>query len=241
MTERGFEGSVKSIALQTARDPAEAAVFNHASMAFNNHFFFESIAEYPEQQMNINLQAALTNDFGSIDNLKTEMLAMANAMFGPGFVWLVRINKKDYSSEKEFKLLTTYLAGSPFAGAHNRRQPVDMNTQNVAAAQAAGSMQGLSQQHMTVQNTAGVVGQYAQKTGRELLAYGGADVMPTLCVSTWEHTYYHDWKYNKNLFVERWWNFIDWDKVYERSGIEDELRKKRESGGNSYHRGLRYQ
>lgn len=241
-TERGFEGSIKDIAIQTARNPAEAAVFNHASMAFNNHFFFSGIASAPGQTMDPKLREALVKDFGSIDNLKAEMLAMADAMFGPGFVWLVRV---DANAKREFRLLPTYIAGSPFAGAHNRRQPVDMNTQNVAHAQAAGGIEGLSrgqflEQHKTPQNSVGVFGQFSQRTGRELLAYGGVDTLPCLCVSTWEHTYMYDWKFNKRLFLERWWSFIDWNCVYRTSAIEHEPNTARHFHGSTGTRSKRH-
>lgn len=38
---------VKAILVHTARDPANAALFNYASMAFNNHFFFKYIVSAP--------------------------------------------------------------------------------------------------------------------------------------------------------------------------------------------------
>jgi superoxide dismutase, Fe-Mn family len=44
----------KSILIQTAREPDSASVFNYASMAFNNHFFFKGIVcqrPIPEQQL----------------------------------------------------------------------------------------------------------------------------------------------------------------------------------------------
>jgi Fe-Mn family superoxide dismutase len=33
----------KTLLLNTARDPAQAMIFNYASMAHNNHFFFSSL------------------------------------------------------------------------------------------------------------------------------------------------------------------------------------------------------
>lgn len=34
---------MKSLLIETARNPQQAAIFNHASMAWNNHFYFQSI------------------------------------------------------------------------------------------------------------------------------------------------------------------------------------------------------
>jgi Fe-Mn family superoxide dismutase len=194
-------------------------------MAHNNHFFFEGLATAPDQPIGTALRRAIIKDFGSVENLKAEMLTMAEAMFGPGFVWLVRVDNGGLNkANREFRLLPTYLAGSPYAGAHNRRQPVDMTTQSVTNAKAAGGTEGLSrqisEQHTTVQNNVGSFGQYA--AGNKSLAYGGVDVNPCLCVSTWEHTYLYDWKFNKRHFLDRWWTFINWREVAVKSGLQDE-------------------
>ena len=128
-------------------------------MAYNNHFFFEGITFSMDMQMPEKLHNAIIKDFGSVEILREEMLTMADAMFGPGFIWLVRTKKtKMMDQDPTFKLLATYGAGSPLSGAHNRRQPVDMNTQNVADALKFGGAEGLSKahamlpQHMTPQN-----------------------------------------------------------------------------------------
>lgn len=231
--ERAYPREIKAIALQTARNPAEAAIFNHASMAFNNHFYFKGISTSPDQEMDPRLRDRLVTDFGSLDNLKAEMLAMAEAMFGPGFVWLVRVPGK--TGVREFRLLATYLAGSPFAGAHNRRQPIDMNTQNVTNAIAAGGVEALSkdqfsEQHLTPQNHVGAFGKYSAPTRAESLAYGGVDVLPCLCVSTWEHSYMLDWRFNKRDFLQRWWMFIDWNVVADNADIEGDAGRKQAQG-----------
>jgi Fe-Mn family superoxide dismutase len=208
-------------------------------MAFNNDFYFSGLSLQPDQQMPLELEKALKRDFGSIDSMKQEMLAMADAMFGPGFVWLVRINPTvGIGSVPKFMLLPTYLAGSPLAGAHNRRQPVDMNTQNVANAVANGSVEGLSRaqysaQHTTPQNSVGYMGSFARKDPNSP-GYGGVNVLPCLCVNTWEHAYLYDWKFNKRMFLERWWMFINWQRVASISGVKaDESRQSRYHGVSS--------
>lgn len=37
----------KDLLLHYARDPTNAAIFNYASMAWNNHFFFKGIVRPP--------------------------------------------------------------------------------------------------------------------------------------------------------------------------------------------------
>jgi Fe-Mn family superoxide dismutase len=81
---------VKALLLKYARDPQSASVFNHASMAFNNHFFYQALSTTPMKLDRYNLlEQSLTKTFGSIDTLRTTFLDTAAAMFAPGFVWLV--------------------------------------------------------------------------------------------------------------------------------------------------------
>ncbi|UKZ77477.1 hypothetical protein TrVFT333_005198 [Trichoderma virens FT-333] len=112
---------VKTILLMTAREPSQAPIFNHASMAHNNHFFFQGIAPNGTP-MPDELRRELEASFSSIESLRLEFIVTASAMFGPGFVWLVKAGPGDY------RLLPTYLAGSPYPGAHWRMQSTDMNT-----------------------------------------------------------------------------------------------------------------
>lgn len=201
-------------------------------MAFNNHAYFTGINPRGPVPMPESLQRALITDFGSIDNMRAEMLAMAETMFGPGFVWLVRVSPTPGvgSRARKFMLLPTYLAGSPLSGAHNRRQPLDMNTQNVADAQKAGGVAALSKAqflaHNTPQNNVGEFGKYAAKNNA--LAFGGVDVLPCLCVNTWEHAYIFDWRFGKRSFLERWWEFINWNVVTQLADVENDT-------GSRYH------
>ena len=68
-----------------------ASLFNHASMAHNNHFFFNALSTSPSPlERHPSMQQSLNNTFGSIETLKATFLDTAGAMFGPGFVWLVQ-------------------------------------------------------------------------------------------------------------------------------------------------------
>jgi len=170
-------------------------------------------------------------DFSSLENLRDSMLAAAYSMFGPGFVWLVRtklsVGAGGFNADaRQFKILTTYLAGSPLAGAHNRRQPLDMNTQNVGTAEAAGSLRGLSEdafrRQTEVQNSVGTMGSHARSMGMPT-SFGGVEIEPCLCVNTWEHAYMFDFTINGKMeFLNRWWNLVNWRQVARLSGVEDE-------------------
>ncbi|KAJ5784550.1 uncharacterized protein N7503_009762 [Penicillium pulvis] len=172
-----------------------ASVFNYASMAHNNHFFFNCLSpqstEIPEK-----FARDIIDTCSSVESLKLDFLATANSMFGPGFVWLA----KNLEREGMMQIFCTYNAGSPYPAAHSRRQPVDMAThtpETQLGNQFAGSM-----------------GAHAQN--QKSLAPGAIDVQPILCVNTWEHTWMMDYGIaGKAEYLERWWDRINWDVVFD--------------------------
>jgi superoxide dismutase, Fe-Mn family len=222
----------RQIISKTAREPSQAPIFNYASMVHNTHFFFENLKprEQPQEDsldMEVpnpipeKLKTALEASFSSMETLRLEMSAVANSMFGPGFVWLVKIRKLN-----EFRILTTYLAGSPYPDAHWRRQPIDTNT-----------IEGPASTERT-----GFASQFFQRTGlgagadngsqwAKNLAPGGIDVTPVLCLNTWEHVWLRDYGIGaggfggKRQFIENWWECINWETVMEHAQLRDrELR-----------------
>ncbi|TQN74344.1 37S ribosomal protein S26 [Colletotrichum shisoi] len=191
---------VKQILLASAQDPSQAPVFNHASMAHNTHFFFKNITPNPKP-IPQSLAAELIHSFSSIETLRREIIITASAMFGPGFVWLVKAGHQDY------RILTTYLAGSPYPGAHWRLQGTDMNTVGNAG----------SAVHFFQRNAA------AQRPSQK--PPGALDVIPLLCLNTWEHTWLRDYGLGvggvggKKAFAEAWWEVIDWEAVKDTADI----------------------
>jgi superoxide dismutase, Fe-Mn family len=124
-------------------------------------------------------------------------------MFGPGFVWLVKT-----TDDLKYRILTTYIAGSPYPGAHYRRQALDMSTQ--PASSNLSPMEYARQN--TVQNTVGAFG--GTGTATTAVAKGGVLLTPLLCVNTWEHVWLRDWGVGgKKGFLEAWWDRIDWNVV----------------------------
>ncbi|KNG49174.1 fe superoxide dismutase [Stemphylium lycopersici] len=187
----------KSLVINFARDPTMAYAFNVASMAFNNHFFFRGLNTNAdvESRPSSDLQLQISRDFSSMDTLRETFLATAESMFGPGFVWLVQT---DNTINGSLRILPTYLAGSPLSGAHWRRQSHDLNTHN------ADSYQGL--------NKVGAFGAAAQQAQEPKKPLGGVDVVPLLCVNTWEHVWLQDYGVRgKRQFLDAWWDRINWD------------------------------
>jgi Fe-Mn family superoxide dismutase len=195
----------KSLVIEFARDPTKAYAFNIASMAFNNHFFFRGINTTPNVQSNpsVDLTNQIRNDFSSLETLRETFLGTAEAMFGPGFVWLVQTNDTQFGN---LRILPTYLAGSPLSGAHYRRQSHDLNTHNADSYQAL--------------NNVGTFGAAAKQNTGPKKPLGGVDVLPLLCVNTWEHVWLRDYGVRgKRQFLEAWWDKIDWDLVRQNSTI----------------------
>jgi Fe-Mn family superoxide dismutase len=196
-------------------------------MVFNNHFFFSGLSGNPAP-MSAELKTEIEASFGSVDNLRREMSITALSMFGPGFVWLVRVLDKRLSKNAvesdlrlDLRILPTYLGGSPFAEAHWRRQSTDMNTAGEEQWRQ-GPLQGQSMAaYQTPSAPGGAVAgaDIAAASSRERVAPGGASVTPLLCINTWEHVWLTDYGIGdgqnggKLEYVKRWWHTINWSRV----------------------------
>lgn len=186
-------------------------------MAFNNHFFFRGLNTNPsvQSQPSSELVLQIKKDFSSIDTLRETFLATAESMFGPGFVWLVQTNDTQFGS---LRILPTYLAGSPLSGAHYRRQSHDLNTHNPDSYQQL--------------NKVGAFGSAAKQNTGPKKPLGGVDVVPLMCVNTWEHVWLHDYGIRgKRQFLEAWWDSIDWDLVRQNATLST----RREQGSGQFH------
>ncbi|MCJ1318067.1 hypothetical protein MMC15_003394 [Xylographa vitiligo] len=198
----------KTLAIKYARDPSKASLFNHASMAHNNHHFFSTLSPTKTHPSSF-LLPLIDKSFSSLPSLRSTLLATASSLFGPGFVWLVRLTSPPAATPSPpLALLTTYIAGSPYPGAHFRQQPLDMATAatNVSA--------GTNPQAyaLNLHGTASTIGPHAQNARK--LAPGGQDLEVLLGVNTWEHVWLRDYGVGgKRRYLEAWWERIDWDVV----------------------------
>ncbi|KAK4151951.1 Manganese/iron superoxide dismutase [Chaetomidium leptoderma] len=211
---------VKDIMLGNARDPGGAPIFNHASMIHNNHFFFKHLSPTPVE-MPDNLRSHLEKSFGSIETLRREMVHTAASMFGPGFVWLVKTSQPGLPTA--FKVLATYAAGSPYPAAHWRRQEVDMNTAaggNIDAAIDSGKSY--------LERSAYGAGKRTNAVSKKVAhAPGGTDLLPVLCLNTWEHVWLWDYGFGvgqsgggKLAYAEKWWKQINWELVQKEANVQ---------------------
>lgn len=203
---------MKHLVIAFARDPMAASLFNHASMAHNNNFFFENFSTHPAKLDKYPmLEQSLLQTFGSMETLRTTMLETAAAMFGPGFVWLVWARNLDAPGSTHrrgtWRILTTYLAGTPYPEAGYRQQGLDMNNNNASTYQA----------YMDSQ-PANSVGSFGSHTTRgkdqARLPPGGTSLVPVLCVNTWEHVWLRDYGMNgKRRYLVDWWECVNWHQV----------------------------
>lgn len=209
-------GEMSSLVVNFARDPMKADLFNYASMAWNNAFFFQGINTNPSvaSTPSSDLVRAINDSMTSFESFREEFLATAEAMFGPGFVWLVQLKE----GKKELKILTTYLAGSPLSGAHYRRQSHDNNTRAEdpnAATNKVGSFGEKS-----------AAGQISMSKPKKPL--GGVDLTPLLCVNTWQHVWLGQYGIRgKRDYLNAWWDHIDWEQVRQYATLGSRTREQR--------------
>lgn len=88
-----------------AHETGNAGLFNASAQVFNHDFFWHCMSP-DATEPSAELSAALTNTFGSVDGFKETFAAKAAAVFGSGWLWLV----KDGS---ELKIIETKDAGTP--------------------------------------------------------------------------------------------------------------------------------
>lgn len=207
-------------------------------MAHNNHFYFDSLSasggQDVKEHMTEQLKAELMGSFDSIETLQRELLLTADAMFGPGFVWLVKQSDATGPLRFPYKILVTYQAGSPYPHAHWRRQFRDMNNE-AGITDRAGQVVNEYFNRQNVNNRRAPVHGDAEKLEdvADLLSSpanknpGGTDVVPVLCVNTWEHAWMWDFGIGGKLnFLSAWWDHINWSKVAERASVVGERRMK---------------
>lgn len=208
----------KSLVIELARDPTKAWIFNHASMAFNNHFFFRGINTNAsvQSQPSQDLLKQIMDDFSSMDTLRETFINTADAMFGPGFVWLVQVH------DRSLRILPTYLAGSPLSGAHERRQSHDLNTHNADS-------------YRDVVNKAGTFGAAAKQDQGRKKPLGGVDVVPLLCVNTWQHVWLHDYGVRgRRKYLNAWWDKIDWEIVRQPANLSAQTSRQFDYASNNF-------
>lgn len=136
------------------------------------------------------LTAYIPDTFSSLEALKIELLATAEAMFGCGWVWLV------LDHNKRFRILCTYNAGTPYGEAF-RRQDTDMNTGQTLGSDA----------------------KYTSAIQKAAKGPGIRNFLPLVNINCWQHVWITDYGVlGKRNYLEAWWKKVDWEIVAGRLG-----------------------
>lgn len=99
---------------ESAIKPNESKIFNNAAQIYNHNFFFQGLcpncmAKIPQE---------IIDNFGSIENFKTEFKTAATSLFGSGYTWLVQDGNK-------LKIINTTNADTPIA--HNMKPILNLD------------------------------------------------------------------------------------------------------------------
>ena len=100
--------SLVDIIKESAQNDSDKKIFNNAAQVYNHDFFFHGmcpkcIAKVPKE---------IIDNFGSIENFKTEFKSAASSLFGSGYTWLVQDGDK-------LKIVNMANADTPIA--HNMK------------------------------------------------------------------------------------------------------------------------
>lgn len=82
--------TLEEIILATEKYPSQQSIYNNASQVWNHTFYWQSLSpngggDIPEGDF----KDTVIRDFGSVDNLKTELKKAATTQFGSGWAWLI--------------------------------------------------------------------------------------------------------------------------------------------------------
>ena len=87
------ESSINEIVINSYKNN-NAPVFNNVSQHINHIHFWEIMSNNPEGKIPGELESKITNDFGSVDQMKNEFINAGITQFGSGWCWLVLNNGK---------------------------------------------------------------------------------------------------------------------------------------------------
>ncbi|MBI5548616.1 MAG: superoxide dismutase [Deltaproteobacteria bacterium] len=80
---------LEDIVRAAATDPARVTLFNNAAQAWNHGFYWKSLAPSGGGAPTGALLDKVKRDFGSVDDLKKQLVEAAVSQFGSGWAWLV--------------------------------------------------------------------------------------------------------------------------------------------------------
>ena len=93
---------LREIILASAKDVTATKIFNNAAQIFNHEFFFNCLG-----RGNNAIPDLMSDEFGGVAEFKEKFKAVANDVFGSGWVWVVQ------NDNKKFEIISTKNADTP--------------------------------------------------------------------------------------------------------------------------------
>lgn len=73
---------------------SSGGLFNNSAQVFNHYFYFEALHAPSKETPESKIKALLDQNFGSFEDFKAKFTQTGIALFGSGWVWLVKENEK---------------------------------------------------------------------------------------------------------------------------------------------------
>ena len=97
--------SLEEIILSTFNKPEYTTLYNNAGQVYNHNIYFTSFGF--GTNLDNSLKSEIIQTFGTIENLKSQLINSSINIFGSGWCWLVRDN------QNALKIITTTNANTP--------------------------------------------------------------------------------------------------------------------------------
>ncbi|CAI5759877.1 unnamed protein product [Candida verbasci] len=178
------------ILLNTAKQSTKQHIFHFASMAFNNHFFYQQLTNQEiakeTKPSRFLMEKLIHQDIDSLESLKLKMNNIIMNSNGQGVLFLVE------SKDKSLQFLNCSNDGTPFY--YGKNQILDLN--------------GGIDEHTFKQ----------LENLKQRVKNGDSDFnLPILAISYWDIMYIHDFGINgKSEYLNKVWDYINWDIVNKR-------------------------
>jgi len=110
---------LEALILESAKDPAQAGIFNNAAQVWNHTFFWSCMKPAGGGKPSGDVASAIDKAFGGLDKFKEQFKQAAVTQFGSGWAWLV-------SEKGEIKITKTPNADLPMAHGQKALLTVDV-------------------------------------------------------------------------------------------------------------------
>ncbi|KAJ1981049.1 hypothetical protein H4R34_002222, partial [Dimargaris verticillata] len=192
--------SMMTIVRKAAKQPRQAATFNYASQAWNLDFFLNSLT--PEtRSIPPELEAAILDEYRSLESFRDEFKNHALAIFGSGWTWLVQ-NKAG-----RLAIMNTYNAGTVLAREREDTKDASVHPDDP---QATGLIEPFYKDN------------YYMNVGVGTILQGGASTtamgenVPLLALNMWEHAYLREYGLDRAKYIDNFFQTVNWDLVASR-------------------------